>query len=64
MPRKKIVFTIVEGPSDEEALAVLMSRIYDKNTVYFHVLHHDLTTEFGVESSNVVSKVGSGSMEG
>lgn len=58
MPRKKIVFAIVEGPSDEEALAVLMSRIYDKNTVYFHVLHHDLTTEFGVESSNVVSKVG------
>lgn len=58
MPRKKIIFTIVEGPSDEEALAVLMSRIYDKNMVHFHILHHDLTTVFGVEPNNVVSKVG------
>lgn len=58
MPRKKIIFAIVEGPSDEEALAVIMSRIYDRNSVYFHILHHDLTSEFGVEPNNVVSKVG------
>lgn len=30
MPRKKIIFAIVEGPSDEEALAVIMSRILNK----------------------------------
>lgn len=58
MPRKKIIFAIVEGPSDEEALAVIMSRIYDRNSVYFHILHYDLTSEFGVEPNNVVSKVG------
>ena len=31
MTRKKIIFAIVEGPSDEEALAVIMSRIYNRN---------------------------------
>lgn len=30
MPRKKIIFAIVEGPSDEEALVVIMSRILNK----------------------------------
>lgn len=33
--RKKIVFVIVEGPSDEEALGVLLNRIYDKTKAKF-----------------------------
>jgi len=35
--RRKIVFVIVEGPSDDEALGVLLNRIYDKNAVSFSV---------------------------
>ena len=46
MPRKKVVFVIVEGPSDETALGVLLSRHFDKDTVYTHVMHCDITTEF------------------
>lgn len=38
MPRKKIVFVIVEGPSDEEALGVLLNRIYDSKAVYVQVI--------------------------
>lgn len=34
MPRKKIVFVIVEGPSDEEALGVLLNRIYAGEEVH------------------------------
>lgn len=45
MARKKIVFVIVEGPSDEEALGIFLNRIYDKNTVYIHIVHGDLTTK-------------------
>ena len=58
MPRKKIVFVIVEGPSDEEALGVLLNRYFDSNTVYVHVMHCDITSELDVNPGNVVAKVG------
>ena len=57
MARKKIVFVIVEGPSDDEALGVLLTRIFGMNTVYVHVMHGDITTRNGVNSGNVVSKI-------
>lgn len=47
--RKKIVFTIVEGPSDEEALGVLLQRIYDRNAAFVHIMHRDITTDRGVK---------------
>lgn len=58
MTRKKIVFVIVEGPSDEEALGVLLNRIYNNEAVYVQVMHCDITTELDVNSSNVVAKIG------
>ena len=32
--RKKIVLVIVEGPSDDAALGVILNRLFDKNTVH------------------------------
>ena len=58
MPRKKIVFVIVEGPSDEEALGVLLNRIYGSRVVYVQVMHCDITTELDVNAGNVVAKIG------
>ena len=58
MAKRKIVFVIVEGPSDDEALGVLLAKIYDKDSVYVHIMHGDITTQAGVTSSNIVSKVG------
>lgn len=58
MAKRKIIFVIVEGPSDDEALGLLLSRIYDKNSVYVHIMHGDITTEREVKSSNIVSKIG------
>ena len=58
MPRKKIVFVIVEGRSDEEALGVILNRIYDKDAVYIHIMCCDITTEFDVNPNNIVSKIG------
>lgn len=58
MSRKKIVFVIVEGPSDEEALGVIFNRIYNSQAVYVQVMHGDITTELHVNSGNVVSKIG------
>lgn len=58
MKSKKILFVIVEGPSDEEALGVLFNRIFDRNVVYVHVVHADITTKTGITPANIVSKVG------
>lgn len=38
MAKRKIVFVIVEGPSDDEALGVILSKIYDKDSVYVHIM--------------------------
>ncbi len=59
MARKKIIFVIVEGPSDEEALAVILNRLYDIDTLYVHVLHGDITSAKTVSSSTILSKIGS-----
>lgn len=57
MPRKKIVFVIVEGPSDEEALGVLINRIYNSRAVYVHVMRCDITSRLDVNPENVVAKL-------
>jgi hypothetical protein len=58
LARKKIVFVIVEGPSDEEALAVILNRLYDVNKIYFHVMHRDITCAGNASVLNILSKVG------
>ena len=57
MARKKIVFVIVEGPSDEVALGVVLSKVYDSENVYVHIVHGDITTKNGVNGLNIVTKV-------
>lgn len=58
MPRKKILFVIVEGPSDDAALGVLLSRFFDSNVVHVHVMHCDITAEHGVTPNNIVRNIG------
>jgi len=58
MTRKKIVFVIVEGPSDDEALGFLLEKIFNRNKVYVHIMHGDITTEKNVTSGNILSKIG------
>lgn len=36
MARKKIVLVIVEGPSDNAALGVMLNQVYDKDSVYVY----------------------------
>lgn len=58
MARKKVVFVIVEGPSDDEALGVLFSHIFDRNSVFVHIMHRDITSERGVRPDNILSRLG------
>ena len=48
----------MEGPSDDTALGIVLSQIYDRDSVYVHIMHGDITTQKGVTSQNIVAKVG------
>ena len=58
MTRKKIVFVIVEGISDETALGIVFNQIFHKSSVYIHIMRGDITTRKGVNSQNIISKIG------
>ena len=58
MARKKVVLVIVEGPSDDTALGIMLNQIYDKDSVHVHIMHGDITTRKGVRSDNIVAKIG------
>ena len=55
MARKKIIFVIVEGPSDEAALGVLLSKIFDPTKIYIHIMHYDITSDFNIRNDNILS---------
>lgn len=58
MTRKKIIFVIVEGSSDETALGAILQNIFDVNQVHIEVVHGDITTQNGVMTHNILSKIG------
>ena len=58
LARKKVVLVIVEGPSDDTALGIMLSKIYDKKSVHVQIMHGDITTRKGVHSNNIVAKIG------
>lgn len=51
--RKKIVFVIVEGPSDDTALGIIFSRIFDKNKVHVEIMHGDITSNFSIAPEKI-----------
>lgn len=57
MARKQIVLIIVEGPSDEQALALALSNIFNPDQIKVEVLHYDITSDHFSESANIVTKV-------
>ena len=57
MNRKKVILVIVEGPSDEQALGLALSNVFDNNTVRIEVLHHDITSDYDNRSGNIVAAI-------
>ena len=46
------LFVIVEGPSDDEALGVILNRLYNKNVVHVEITHGDMTSAKNVKPEN------------
>lgn len=42
---KKVIFVIVEGPTDKDALSSVLKQIFSSAEVHFHVIRGDITTE-------------------
>lgn len=58
LARKKVIFIIVEGASDETALGVIFNKVFEPDTTYVHVIHGDITTRSNVSPNNIVAKIG------
>lgn len=58
MARKKIVFVIVEGASDDTALGVILNRLYDQSKVHIEIMHGDITADLSIDPDNIVSALG------
>lgn len=58
LARRKVIFVIVEGVSDDTALSKILSNIFDKNVVHVCIMHCDITAKRGVNPSNIIAKIG------
>lgn len=56
--KRKIVFIIVEGISDQTALAAIISKLIRTEEVIVEFTSGDITSEYGVTPSNIASKIG------
>lgn len=61
--KRRIVFVIVEGPSDDEALSLLLEKMYERDSVYVYIAHCDVTTmrdksENYVSGASILTRVG------
>ena len=55
---KKIVLFIVEGVTDRNSFALVMSKIIEKDKIVrFKIINGDMTAENGVNSSNIYKKI-------
>lgn len=48
---------IVEGVSDEEALGMIFTNLYDKNSVYVKIMHSDITSDYRNRPEKIINKV-------
>ena len=57
MARKKIVFVIVEGSTDNDALGLVFEHFFKEKEVYVHIVHGDITTRTGINNANILKAV-------
>lgn len=57
MARKKIVFVIVEGPSDDEALGMFFTKYFENDMVYVNVMYKDITSQSHITTTNILIEI-------
>lgn len=54
---KRVIFVIVEGPTDEDALSPALKSVFASAEVHFQVIHGDITAEKEIAPTNAKSYV-------
>lgn len=54
---KKIILFLVEGPTDEDALAVIFTKLVREHNIEFEVLHTDITADEGMTSKYIENRI-------
>lgn len=54
---KKVVLVLVEGPTDEDALALVFEKLLKEHEIEFDVLHTDITAKEEMTSKYIVSEI-------
>lgn len=55
---KKIILLLVEGPTDEDALALIYSRLVREHDLEFDVLHTDITAGEDMTAKYIEERIG------
>jgi hypothetical protein len=55
---KKILFFIVEGPSEKTALGTILSNLFNADDVVVEITFGDVTTKTGNNNGNIVAELG------
>jgi hypothetical protein len=58
LSRKKVVFIIVEGKSDEIALGLIFDQWFQRQNVFIQITHGDITSDRNTTPQNITAKVG------
>ncbi|MDY2735515.1 hypothetical protein [Intestinibacter sp.] len=57
MAKKKILLFIVEGPTDESSLGLILSRLFKDENVRFEVVHGDITSDIKSNPTNIKKRI-------
>lgn len=53
----KIILFLVEGPTDEDTLALIYSKIVEEHNIQFEVLHTDITADEGMTVKYIENRI-------
>lgn len=54
---KKVILLLVEGPTDEDALGLICSKLVKEHDIEFDVLHTDITADEGMTARYIEKKI-------
>lgn len=57
MGRKKVILVIVEGPSDQSALRLVLERVFSDKKVFVKIAYGDVTSDDRSNPANIVKSV-------
>ena len=54
---KKVILFLVEGPTDENSLGMILQKILKDKKIFFHIIYTDLTSENQSNVQNILKKI-------